>query len=117
MKKNRIGRYREDAHTDSFEDAIDLESGEPVRSKEQNSPTWELLRWAELRTGNKYVNPKKEAKLISNIVNAGYNKEQIIACWERLEKDEYWAPKGINWIIVGSEISKKPEERPHFKKY
>lgn len=106
MKKNSMGKYREDAPSDSFEEVVDADTGLTREEKKIPRPTWEIISWAEKRMGHNFATRPKQAKMIAKLFDAKFTAEQVRECWERLEKDEYWAGRGIDFAIVLNEISK-----------
>jgi len=117
VKRNKMGKYREDLSSDAFEEVIDAESGEKIAEKKASRPVAELITWAETRTGKKFPNWGKQAKMLKLIFDASYTTEQVRQCWERLETDEYWSEKGVDFGIVLSQIARKKADAPTFKSY
>ncbi len=114
MKKNRMGSYREDASGDSYEEAIDIDTGEPVRSKpkEKVLPIYqELMEWAEKRRGRKFMpgTEKKQYKAFKSARTFGLNPSQLKQRWMDMEGDKFWADKGFDWMTVVYSFNKKPQ--------
>lgn len=112
-QKNRLGRYNEAASSDSYEDAIDLDSGEAVApAKEPKDPAVpqmrQLLSWAEGRRGAKFLHIPKQMKAINAMKSAGISPPEIKNRWIALESDPYWKDKGLDFVIVASSFDKKP---------
>lgn len=70
-----------------------------------------LLAWAEERMGQKFPTPLKQKKFIAAMLNTNYTPDQIKAAWERLEADEWWADKGIDFVIVAGQIGKQRKDK------
>lgn len=103
----RAALYREDHHSDDLEDVIDAETGQKVHNRAFDTlPTLEIVRWAEARMGRKFPTFRKQMGCIAKMFDAGYTSDAIHACWERLEKDEFWSGRGFDFGIVLNEIGK-----------
>lgn len=77
-----------------------------------------LFLWAEERIGHKLIPPLKQKKAIATMLSSNFTPEQIKACWEELENDEYWSNKGIDFMTVFGQIGKhKTEKKLTVKKY
>lgn len=68
---------------------------------------------AEARIGRKYPSPLKQEKFISQMLYAGYTRQQIEEQFEALFYDDFWGKKGFDFATVANEISKakKPVEK------
>ena len=65
-----------------------------------------LVSWAEERIGRKLMPPIKQKKAIHSMLYYGFTPEKIKECWLRLENDDYWSDKGIDFMTVLNDIGK-----------
>lgn len=66
-----------------------------------------LFQWGEEKLeGKKFINPVAQKTAIKKMLYAGYLPEHIKETWSALEEDLFWADKGIDFLIVASQISK-----------
>ena len=66
-----------------------------------------LFQWGEEKLeGKKFTNPIVQKTAIKKMLYAGYPPEQIKEAWGALEEDAFWGDKGIDFLVVSSQISK-----------
>ncbi len=110
MKKNRMGAYREDAPQDSFEESIDIETGESTKPKEKPGvlPVYkELIEWSEKRRRFKFLSIPKQYKVFKEAKTFGILPHQLKARWLELEEDKFYAEKGFDWGTVVYSFNRK----------
>lgn len=109
MKKNSF-RYREDLTSDTFEDVIDLDTGEkPPAPKKDNisEKYWAMIEWAKKRRGMGFVNVPKQFKAFSLARKNKISPERLKDRWIEMEKDNFWKKNGFDWTSVVSSFDKK----------
>ncbi len=114
MKKNKIGKYNEASSSDSYEEAIDIDSGEKI-SEPKSAGTdvyWELLRWGEERRGSPFFKTsiKKQFKAFSLAKAEEIMPDRLQERWQKFEKDKFWIEKGFDWMDVVMSFNKKNYE-------
>lgn len=109
MKKNSFN-YSEKNTSDSYEDVIDLDSGEKVVEKPKSSKkVIELVEWAENRRGAKFMSRPKQYKAINLLKSSGnITPEDIKRRWIEMENDNFWKEKGFDFMAVFSSFERKP---------
>lgn len=111
MKKNTLGKYREDQAADSYETVIDSDTGESekIPAKGSNSTLMkELIEWAESKRGGKFLNYPKQLKALSNLRNARIPPGEIKNRWSMLSEDNFYQTKGMDFMDVYNSFDKKP---------
>lgn len=108
MKKNSFN-YQENASSDSYEDVVDLDTGEKARTKDGNvmKGMKELLSWAESRRGSKFINVGKQFKAMKTMRLAGVSMSKVKNRWDDMEKDSYWSKRGFDFADVANNLDKK----------
>lgn len=114
MKKNRMGSYREDAPQDSYDESIDIDTGEAIKPKKRESvlPAYkELMDWAEKQRGRKFMpgTEKKQYKAFRDARTFGLNPAELKRRWLDMEDDKFWAGNGFDWMNVVYSFNKKPK--------
>ena len=111
MKRNSFGKYREDQPSDSFDDCIDLDTGEIARPKPVkgvNEAYWNLLHWSENRRKDfKFINVKKQFKAFKIARENKINPPDLQAKWIEFEKDKFCNTKGFDWMDIIMQMDKK----------
>ena len=110
MKKNSMGKYREDQPSDSFEEQIDLDTGEPIRGKETKSPIYkQLLMWAENQRGFKFMPNAigKQYKAFSLAKRSEIQPARLQERWREYSVDKFWQAKGFDWMDVVLSFNKR----------
>jgi len=110
MKKNTMGRYREDAPSDSYESVIDSETGEITTEKPKtnmNKVYKSLTDWASDRRGSSFVNILKQYKALATLREAGINPNEIKNRWAEMEEDKFWSQNGFDFTNVANSFDKK----------
>lgn len=112
-KKKRPFGYDESVSSDSYEDAIDLDSGNvvdrfPTKSeKNASSQMLDLIRWASGRRGKAFVSVPKQLKALGLMRRANRGPQAIMARWVDLENDDFYAEKGFDFMTVAMSFDKK----------
>lgn len=109
MKKNSFN-YNEGNSSDSYEDSIDLDSGEKARSipkADKKEAYMKMIKWAEDKRGFKFMNILKQFKALSNAVQNDIQPERIYTRWEEMEKDKFWISKGFDFMDVVTSFNKR----------
>lgn len=110
MKKNRMGSYREDAPQDSYDESIDLDTGEAVKPKERAGvlPAYkELVDWSQTRRGFKFLSIPKQYKAFKEAKTFGLMPADLKKRWLELEEDKFYAEKGFDWPTVVYSFNRK----------
>ncbi len=107
-----MGSYREDSPQDSYDEAIDIETGETIKPKEKKSvlPGYKaLIDWAEKRRGKKFMpgTTTKMFKAFSHARTFGLEARQLQKRWLEMEEDKFWQEKGFDWMTVVYSFNKK----------
>ncbi len=96
------------------EKAIDLETGEevhlPVKGVGESMKS--LLSWAEERRGFKFVNVIKQLAALKKARSAKIQPYHLKERWEELERDQFWAKRGFDWMDVVSSFNKRAPNTP-----
>jgi phage replication O-like protein O len=110
MQKNKLGKYREDTSSDSYETVIDVETGEsPVEEQSRLGEVMnELLAWGENRKGSKFVNVGKQRNAMKKMRLANIPLEAVKQRWVELEGQEFYKKVGMDFMSVCSSFDKKP---------
>jgi hypothetical protein len=110
MQKNKLGKYREDTSSDSYETVIDAETGESPVEEQSNilRNMNALLAWGENRRGGGFVNPPKQRVAMKKMRLAGIGPEDIKRRWIELEGQEFYKKVGMDFMSVCSSFDKKP---------
>jgi len=109
MKKNSFN-YNESKHSDSYEETIDLETGDKVREAfkvNKNIAYKKMIEWAEKRRGFVFMNIPKQKKAFSQAVKYGIQPSSLYDRWEEYEKDKFWIGKGFDWMDVVVSFNKR----------
>ena len=83
-------KYNENAHTDTFEDVIDSDTGQVAKAVPKTSTSKvfkEITDWASKRRGSAFVNLPKQYKALSSMKNAGITPNDIMNRWSEMETD------------------------------
>lgn len=109
-----MGSYREDAPQDSYDESIDIDTGEPIKPKPRETvlPAYkELMEWAEKRRSRKFMpgTEKKQYKAFKDAKTFGLFPPQLKQRWMDMEGDNFWADKGFDWMNVVYSFNKKPK--------
>lgn len=110
MQTNKMGKYREDGSSDSYEDVVDADSGETISEPKKVSvmPAYKaLVKWAADRRGSPFVNTIKQYTALKKIREAGIKPDEVKNKWTELETDKFWGDKGFDFTIVASQFDKK----------
>lgn len=67
----------------------------------------EILLWAETKKGAKFVNYGKQIGALGAMQKSGYTPDDIKACYELMEKNEFWRSRGFDFTSVTIELPKK----------
>ncbi len=111
MKKNRMGSYREDSPQDSYDESIDLDTGEAIKPKERAGvlPAYkELVEWSEKRRGFKFISIPKQYKAFKEAKTFGLMPSDLKNRWLDIEGDKFYTEKGFDWTTVVYSFNKKP---------
>ncbi len=108
MKKNNFN-YNESNSSDSYEEAIDIDSGEKVEAKKTNkSQVYKAMcDWAEARRGFPFLSIPKQYKALAIARNAGIVPDRIKNRWSEMEEDRFWKEKGFDFMDVVRSFEKK----------
>lgn len=110
MKKNTMGKYREDAHSDFGEIVIDSDTGRPSESAlppNASKAMKELLSWYEARSGRKFVNIPKQYKAMALMRKAGIQPDDIKKRIIEMEMQDFYKTAGLDFMSVASSFDKK----------
>lgn len=111
MKKNRMGKYNEGESSDSYEEVIDLDSGEiqVEAKKDVRAKYLEMISWAEGRRGFPFLKEKtlKQFKAFAIAKKNGIDPSKLKERWCEFEKDKFWQEKGFDWMDVINSFNKK----------
>lgn len=110
MKKNTMGKYREDMPSDSFEQTVDLETGEIATEKPKtnlNKAYKSMTDWASKRRGSNFVNLIKQYKALASMREAKITQEEIMNRWAEMEADNFWSKQGFDFTNVANSFDKK----------
>lgn len=109
MKKHKMGSYREDAPSDSYEEVVDMDTGEAQEVVEVNyaKEYRSLLDWAEKRRGSKFINVKKQYKAMAGMRDAKIGPQRIKNRWCEMELDPFWKEKGFDFMSILTSFDKK----------
>lgn len=92
MKKNKMGKYSENDHSDEYEDVIDIDSGslkiDP--QDEINQKVTLLLEWAEKERGKPFMDKPTQRKMIHDLRKQGIPPDIIKRTFKELLASDYW---------------------------
>ncbi len=77
------------------------------KTKKTKSPYEGALRWAEKRTGRKFVNRLKQYKAIKVALAAGHTETDMINRWKELENTSFFQENGFDWTSVANSFDKR----------
>lgn len=94
MKKNKMGRYREDGHNE-YEEVIDIDSGEEVpdefdEREKINQKVTELIEWAEGVRGKPFMDKPTQRKFIHDLRTNNTHPDVIKSTYLELLGSDYW---------------------------
>jgi len=110
MKKSGF-KYNENQHTDSFEEIIDADTGEIVEDTPKTNVDKimrDIVQWAEKRRGSKFPNQLKQRKALSNARKSDISPKRIKLRWEEMEREDFWAKAGFDFMDVVNSFNRKP---------
>ncbi len=110
MKKNKLGKYNEANPEDTYEDVIDIDTGEvTVEPKEKNMSVAykEIMDWAVARRGFKFLAIPKQYRALALARKNNIQPDDIVKRWEEFEKDKFWIAKGFDFMDVVMSFNKK----------
>lgn len=81
----------------------------PMKASASIGEHWvkEILIWAEDRKGAKFVNYGKQTGALGMMKRSGYTPDDIKACFELMEKSDFWRSRGFDFTNVMNELPKK----------
>lgn len=109
MRKNTFGRYNENLSADSFEDVVDMDSGEVVKErKPQVKEAYEkMLKWAEERRGFKFINKVKQYTAFKKARGNKIKASDLRQRWKEFEQDDFYKKNGFDWQTVVNSFDRR----------
>ena len=111
MKTNSFGKYNENQSSDSFEDVVDLDTGEVVTEKKANLNVKykEMIDWAEKRRGTPFLKEStlKMFKAFKMARGNNIDPKKLKDRWIEMENDNFYKVKGFDWMDVVLSFNKK----------
>lgn len=86
-----------------------IEEERPAKpsAKEGNAEYERALKWAEERTGRKFIHRVKQYSAIKKAKLAGIGATKLKDRWVELEGEPFYQEKGLDWCMVVSSFDKK----------
>jgi len=109
MKKNSFGRYNENQPADSFEDVVDMDSGEVIKeNKPEIKKAYDtILKWSEERRGFKFLNRIKQYSALKKARTAKIKAVDLRQRWKEMEQEEFYKKIGFDWATVVNSFDRK----------
>lgn len=85
--------------------------------KNANADTEALLEWAAKHTGRRFANETEQRSAIKKMLRAKYSAEDIMSLWKSLEREDFWAEKGIDFVALSRQIGKKRQRIGHISEF
>lgn len=86
---------------------IEPEDKPRKNTKSEALPYEKALRWAENRTGRKFINRVKQYTALKKARSVGITGPQLTERWEELESKPFHEENGIDWCMVVSSFDRK----------
>lgn len=111
MKKNSMGKYREDKPSDEYETVVDADTGATVYEATPNlsEKYKEMIAWAENRRGSQFLLQmlKKQYKAFKIARENNINPSDLKNRWVEFEDDSFRKRVGFDWMDVVLSFNKK----------
>lgn len=107
-------KYNENRHFE--EDAIDADTREEILSdvekqrranKLRTEGSTHLIKWAEHRTGRKFVSHPAQRKALKQLHSAGLSMQEIQQRWKELENTDFYKKNGMDFYSLVNSFNKK----------